>query len=237
LVEKVAAARFVVAISRFCRAQLACTAGLSVWSKLHIVRCGVDTREFDVSGESFEGNSTFVCVGRLSRHKAQALIVEATSRVAVKYPQVKVLLIGDGENRDQIEGAIRRYGMQKHVEIMGWRNNTEVRQTLGGARALLLPSFAEGLPVVIMEALALGRPVITTFVAGIPELIDQDCGWIIPAGSVDDIVQAMTAALETPPSKLAEMGQEGRRRVMEAHDVHHNAAALRKLFAQVAAAN
>ena len=237
LSEKVAGARFVAAISNFCRAQLACTAGLSIWNKLHIVRCGVNTREFAASDAPFDGNFMFVCVGRFSQHKTQTLIVEATSRVAVKHPRVRVLLIGDGENRTTIEAAIRRFGMQEHVKLLGWRNNDEVRQTLGNARALLLPSFAEGLPVVIMEAFALGRPVVTTYVAGIPELVDQRCGWIIPAGSVEDIVGAMIAALEAPPSQLYEMGQEGRRRVIEAHDVHRNAAALRMLLAQATTAN
>jgi colanic acid/amylovoran biosynthesis glycosyltransferase len=90
---------------------------------------------------------------------------------------------------------------------------------------------------VIMEAFALGRPVITTYVAGIPELVDQRCGWIIPTGSIEHIVGAMIAALEAPSSQLSEMGKEGRRRVIEAHDVHRNAAALRELLAQVATAN
>jgi glycosyltransferase involved in cell wall biosynthesis len=235
LSEKLEGARFVAAISNFSRAQLACTAGMAIWNKLHIVRCGVDTCEFAASDASFDGNSTFVCVGRFSQHKTQALIVEATSRVAVKHPQVRVLLIGDGENRTTIEAAIRRFGMQEHVKLLGWRNNAEVRQTLGNARALLLPSFAEGLPVVIMEAFALGRPVVTTYVAGIPELVDAQCGWIIPAGSINEIERAMIAALAAPSSDLAEMGREGRRRVLEAHDVHRNAATLRKLFAEVTA--
>lgn len=230
--EKVAGACFVAAISNFCRAQLACTAGISIWDKLRIVRCGVDTGEFVASDAPFDGNSTFVCVGRFSPQKTQALIVEATSRVALRYPQVRVLLIGDGENRASIEDAIRRFEAQDRVILMGWRNNMEVRQTLGNARALLLPSFAEGLPVVIMEAFSLARPVITTYVAGIPELVDEHCGWLIPAGSIDDIERAMIAALEAPSSALANMGREGRRRVLEAHDVNRNAAALRKLFAE-----
>lgn len=237
LAEKVAAARFVVAISHYCRVQLARAAGMSAWNKLHVVRCGVDLSEFDASDAPFEDNFAFVCVGRLCPHKAQTLIVEAVSAVSVSHPHVKVLLIGDGETRCDVEAEIARRDLQKHVKLMGWRSNAEVRQILGNARALLLPSFAEGLPVSIMEAHALGRPVITTFVAGIPELVDRQCGWIIPAGSVDDIVQAMTAALETSPSKLAEMGQEGRRRVIKAYDVHRNAAALRELLVREITAN
>jgi glycosyltransferase involved in cell wall biosynthesis len=163
-------------------------------------------------------------------HKAQTLIVEAVGAVSVSHPQVRVLLIGDGETRRDVEAEIARRGLQEHVKLMGWRSNAEVRQMLGNARALLLPSFAEGLPIAIMEAHALGRPVITTFIAGIPELVDRDSGWIIPAGSVPEIARAMIAALEAPPAELAKMGREGRRRVVEAHDINRNARALCELF-------
>ena len=237
LPEKVAGARFVVAISHYCRVQLARAAGMSAWNKLHVVRCGVDLSEFNVSDAPFENNFVFVCVGRLCMHKAQTLIVEAVGAVSVSHPQVRVLLIGDGETRRDVEAGITRRGLQEHVKLMGWRSNAEVRQMLGSARALLLPSFAEGLPIAIMEAHALGRPVITTFIAGIPELVDRDSGWIIPAGSAAEIARAMIAALDTPPSNLAKMGREGRRRVMEAHDINRNAPALRELLVRETARN
>lgn len=232
--EKVVSARFVATISNFCRAQVANGVGLAIWNKLHVVRCGITTSEFAPSNAPFDGCFTFVCVGRLSRQKNQALIVEAVSRVARKHPQVHVLFIGDGESRPSVEQAIQRFAAEDHVTLLGWRSNLDVRQILGSARALLLPSFAEGLPVAIMEALALGRPVIATYIAGIPELVDPQCGWIIPAGSIEDIERAMIAALEAHPSTLATMGLEGRRRVLETHDVNRNSASLRELFAGLA---
>lgn len=233
--EKVVGARFVATISNFCRAQVASGVGMAIWDKLHVVRCGITTSEFTASDAPFDDCFTFVCVGRFSRQKNQALIVEAVSRVARKHPRVHVLFIGDGEDRASIEEAIRRFAAESHVTLLGWRSNPDVRQILGSARALLLPSFAEGLPVAIMEALALGRPVISTYVAGIPELVDQHCGWIIPAGSIEDIERAMIAALEAQSSTLAMMGLEGRRRVLEAHDVNRNSASLRELLAETAA--
>lgn len=230
LADKVAGARFVVAISQYCRVQLARAAGMSSWNKLHVIRCGIDLTEFGVSEAPFENNFAFVCVGRLCPQKAQTLIVEALSDVSLKHPKVKVIFIGDGETRRNVEAEIARRNLQEHVTLMGWQSNAEVRLILGSARALLLPSFAEGLPVAIMEAHALARPVITTFIAGIPELVDRGCGWIIPAGSVEEITRAMTAALETSPTQLKKMGREGRRRVAEAHDVTRNAVALRELL-------
>ena len=101
------------------------------------------------------------------------------------------------------------------------------------ARAFVLPSFAEGLPVVIMEALAMGRPVISTYVAGIPELIiDGVNGWLVPAGSVDDLVNAMRYALQASSQELMEMGLSGRQRVLERHSVSTEAKKLKELFIQ-----
>ena len=227
---KVAEAKFVAAISKYCRTQLALAAGLNVWDRLEIVRCGVDLDEFAVSEAPFDATAPFVCVGRLCPQKAQALLIEATAQVARTHPDVKVELIGDGESRAEVEAAITRHGLQDNVTLLGWQDNAQVQARLGRARALLLPSFAEGLPVVIMEAFALGRPVISTFIAGIPELVDDQTGWIIPAGSVEDITAAMRAALDAQDTTLTAMGQTGRARVEDHHNVTANAARLRDLM-------
>lgn len=227
---KVAQARFVIAISNFCRVQLARAAGMDHWGRLHIVGCGIDVDEFAPSDAPFDASAPFVSVGRLCPQKAQTLVVEAVARVAQTHPEIRVTLIGDGETRADVEAAIARHGLQENVTLMGWQDNDTVRAELGRARALLLPSFAEGLPVVIMEALALGRPAISTYIAGIPELVDEGCGWIIPAGSVDDIARAMESALASDSAALAAKGAKGRRRVQERHDVRKNASALLDLI-------
>jgi colanic acid/amylovoran biosynthesis glycosyltransferase len=197
------------------------------------VRCGLDLTDFPPSKAGFDASAPFVCVGRLCPQKAQLLIVEATARVVRSHPDVRVRLIGDGESRADVEAAIARHGLEANIELLGWQANDVVRAELGRARALLLPSFAEGLPVVIMEALALGRPAISTFIAGIPELVDESCGWIIPAGSVDHIAEAMADCLATPPQALADKGATGRARVQRAHDIDANARNLAACFAAV----
>src|SRR5206468_2017511 len=104
------------------------------------------------------------------------------------------------------------------------------------ARALVLPSFAEGLPVVIMEAMALRRPVLSTFVAGIPELVrDGREGWLVPAGDLDALVEAIVVCLRTTPAELARLGAAGRERVLERHDVDVEAGKLARLFGQTRA--
>lgn len=227
---KVEGAHFVVAISNYCRAQLVLAAGQACWDKIHIVRCGVPINEFTEGGQPFDAAAPFVCVGRLCPQKAQVLIVHALAGVVETHPDIRVVMIGDGESRANIETAIAYYGLQKHIDLLGWQKNSKIREILGSARALLLPSLAEGLPVAIMEAHALGRPVISTYIAGIPELVDRSTGWIIPAGSVDDIGQALKQAMDATPKVLEVMGQVGKQRVLENHDIEKNAAHLGELI-------
>src|SRR4029079_17376661 len=106
-------------------------------------------------------------------------------------------IVGDGELRGMLTEEIERRSLGEIVTLAGVRSAAEIREHLNRCRAFVLPSFAEGLPVVIMEAFALDRPVICTAVAGIPELVDNSCGWLIPAGSEEALADAMSAALHT----------------------------------------
>jgi glycosyltransferase involved in cell wall biosynthesis len=135
--------------------------------------------------------------------------------------------------RPDIERLVAQYGLQPHVRITGWISAEQVRSELLAARALVLPSFAEGLPVVIMEAMALHRPVLSTYVAGIPELVQPGVhGWLFPAGDVQALAQAMQACLDTPPEALQAMGRAAHQRVLQRHDAHTEAAKLAALFGQ-----
>ena len=227
---KVEEARFVAAISHFCKTQIALAAGSTTMNKVEIVRCGVDLSEFTPSEAPFAG-APFVCVGRLCHQKAQTLLLEATAEVASSHPQVKLTLIGDGQTRPEVEALIAHHNLDDHVTLCGWQDTVSVRHHLGSARALVLPSFAEGLPVVIMESFALSRPVISTFIAGIPELVDEETGWIIPAGSKDAIVKAMKDALDADDTILVEKGKAGRQRVEARHNIDNTAATLRARIA------
>jgi glycosyltransferase involved in cell wall biosynthesis len=110
--------------------------------------------------------------------------------------------------------------------ITGYLSAEGVRAAVAASRAMVLPSFAEGLPVVIMEALALRTPVIVTQIAGTPELVNNECGWLIPAGAIEPLADAMQAALAAKPETLHAMGEVGRARVLEQHDARRNARAL-----------
>jgi hypothetical protein len=141
------------------------------------------------------------------------------------------VLAGDGEMRPEVEALIGSLGLRDAVRITGWIDSSRVREEILAARALVLPSFAEGLPVVIMEAMALRRPVISTFVAGIPELVRTgEDGWLVPAGDVDALQQAVEACLAAPEELLAGMGEAGRERVLARHSADVEAAKLAHLF-------
>ena len=106
---------------------------------------------------------------------------------------------------------MRATSLQAKVRITGWISSEKVREEILAARALVLPSFAEGLPVVIMEAMALRRPVISTYIAGIPELVhDGEHGWLVPAGDMEALVEAMRACLDAPAEMLTRMGEAAR---------------------------
>ncbi len=123
-----------------------------------------------------------------------------------------------------LESAIDELDLEDRVEITGWQTPDQVRDTLESSRALVLPSFAEGLPVVLMEALALQRPAISTYIAGIPELVRPgETGWLVPAGDVQSLVAAMKDLLNCSTSQLTAMGTAGRSRVSDNHDARKNA--------------
>ncbi|HSM81222.1 MAG TPA: glycosyltransferase [Nodosilinea sp.] len=231
LPEKLRQAKFVVAISSFGRSQLYRWMELADWGKVHIVRCGVDQSFLAEAVQPVPDVPVFVCVGRLTEQKGHLLLLEAVKRLADQGSPLKLVLVGDGELRSPIEALIEAYGLQRQVVITGWASNQEVRAHLLRARAMVLPSFAEGLPVVIMEALALGRPVISTAIAGIPELVETGVnGWLVVPGSVDSLVTAMEAALHSAPAQLSEMGRRGAERVARDHDARREAQTLARLF-------
>lgn len=230
---KVKHAAFVAAISNYCRVQLVRFSSYEYWDKIIIVHCGLHVDEFEPNYHVDEHNQSLICVGRLCPQKAQLLFPPAVAKIKDEFPNLHLNLIGDGESRQALEEAIEQHNVGHMITLHGWKANTEVREMVKQNRALLLPSFAEGLPVVIMEAFALGRPVISTFIAGIPELVDNKCGWIIPAGSVEHIADAMRSALQASPLKLAEKGQEGRRRIEVEHNLATIAPILHDAFAKV----
>jgi colanic acid/amylovoran biosynthesis glycosyltransferase len=231
LSEKICRARFVVAISSYGRSQLYRWVPNTEWHKVKVVHCGLEAAFHSVTPTDPPDVPRLVCVGRLCEQKGQLLLVQAMVLLAQRKVAFDLVLAGDGEMRGEVEALVALYGLQEKVRITGWISSGQVRTEILGARAMVLPSFAEGLPVVIMEAMALRRPVLTTAIAGIPELVRHgESGWLFAAGDVDELADAMASCLATPVAQLALMGQQAHRRVLERHDVDLEATKLSDHF-------
>jgi glycosyltransferase involved in cell wall biosynthesis len=231
LAEKIRRSEFVRAISSYGRSQLYRLIEYQRWPNVHVVHCGLDADFISRAASPTAPARRLVCVGRLCEQKGQLLLVEAASRLAAHEPNFELVLAGDGEMRADIEALVARYGLGDRVRITGWISSSQVRDEILAARALVLPSFAEGLPIVIMEAMALERPIISTYVAGIPELvISGRHGWLVPAGDVDALVEAIRTCFDATTDTLKSMGKAARDRVLERHDADVEAAKLGMLF-------
>lgn len=232
LPEKIECAGFVIAISEFGRSQLYRWCPHSCWSRIHVVHCGLDAQWLIEPSVGVSNSPRFVCIGRLCEQKGQLLLVEAAARLVSGGDKIECVLVGDGEMRRDIERLVDRYQLREHVRITGWVSNASVKEELINSRALVLASFAEGIPVAVMEAMALGRPVVSTYVSGIPELVESGrTGWLCPAGALEPLVQAIREVIYCSPQELDKMGRAGWSRVREQHDAMREAQKLIELFA------
>jgi colanic acid/amylovoran biosynthesis glycosyltransferase len=232
LAEKVRESTFVAVISSYGRSQLYLRCEPNEWPKIHVVHCGLETSfHQSVASEVLAESPRLICVGRLCAAKGQLLLVEAAARLKANGINLTIVLAGDGPLRAEIEAAIKRNGLGDAVRITGWIPSDRVRDEILATRALVLPSFAEGLPVVIMEAMALRRPVLSTFIAGIPELVRSgENGWLFPAGSIDELTLAMEDCLSKSAADMQRFGDAARERVIVRHSVDVEAAKLAELF-------
>ena len=231
--EKIARASFVIAISHYTRSQLFRWCRYQYWSKIHVAHPGLDEKFLGHGPTPIDGSKRVICVGRLSEQKGHLLLVEAAARLAEEGLDFELVLVGDGEMRGEIESMIVRHGLKDQVRITGWASSDQVRQEIAKSRVMCQPSFAEGLPSVLLEAFVLGRPVISTTIAGIPELVEpQINGWLVPPGSVDALVGAMRDALSRTSEDLERMGARGGDRVRNAYRSQIAAARLASLFRQ-----
>ena len=236
LATKLQAASFCVFVSEFGRSQAMWHAPLSAWPKFHVVRCGVDAGFLRRGASPVPAQPRLLFVGRLAPEKGVTVLMEAMTRLAAAGVQAHLAVVGDGPCRRDMEQYLARRGLAHTVTFLGWQTTERVREEILASRALVLSSFAEGLPVVLMESLALYRPVISTQVAGIPELVEQGThGFLVPPGSVEALCAAMRKVLLAPTPELEAMGRHGAARVRALHDASANIRKLESLFAQVIA--
>ncbi|PIE12988.1 MAG: colanic acid biosynthesis glycosyltransferase WcaL [Rhodobacterales bacterium] len=227
--EKIARAAFVACISDFCRSQGMAFSDPAHWPKLHIVHCGVDPARYDAP-ERVRGKQ-MLFVGRLAAVKGVPVLFEAMAMV----PEGHLALIGDGPDRARLEQRAIEMGLRDRVSFLGYRSQTEVAEMLKETDLLVLPSFAEGVPVVLMEAMAARVPVVTTRIAGVPELVeDRVSGRLCAPGDPEGLARAICDVLSDPEG-ATRMGEAGRAKVVDAFDSHAEAGRLAGLFHAYAA--
>ena len=234
LQKKMSEAEFVVAISHFGSAQLKRWAFSKDWDKIKIVRCGVSEDFFKPAPAIDATSKNIVCVGRLSAQKGHLLLLDAVKLLTEKNLELKLILAGDGELRNVIEQHIRKLELDDYVTITGWVDSETVKQLLVSSRGLVLPSFAEGLPVVIMEAFSLKRPVVSTYVSGIPELVKNgENGFLCVAGDKHSLAECIELLMATSVDKLNSMGNHGYVMVKEKHNIKTQVSVLEEQFKKV----
>ncbi len=231
LEQKTTHAKFVAASCAYIASQLMYNVPPDLWHKIRVVHCGLPEDAFAPKAAPLPEQPVFLSVGRLSSEKGHLVLLEAFSTVLKAHPTARLVLAGDGPLRPLVEGRIDDLGLGAAVEITGWISSDEVRERIRGCRVLVHPSFTEGLPVVIMEAMAQRRPVISTYIAGIPELVRPgETGWLVPAGRARALAEAMTESASLPAEALQALGDAGHDRVRIRHDADVGATRLRALF-------
>ena len=224
--EKIARARFVACISHFARSQAMAFSAPQHWEKLHIVHCGVEPERYDTPAEKTGQNLLFV--GRLAAVKGLPVLFDALAGLIKDQPDLRLTLIGDGPDRIMLEQQAKMLGGA--VQFVGYKSQSEVAEYLQTTDVLVLPSFAEGVPVVLMEAMAASVPVVTTRIAGVPELVkDGVSGLLVSPGDVGALQTAIGAVMNNS-TKRKKMGNAGRKHVVAQYNVKTESVWLAQIF-------
>ncbi|WP_299740462.1 glycosyltransferase [uncultured Roseobacter sp.] len=233
---KTARAKFVSTISHFARSQLMFFSDPAHWDKIRIIHCGVTPALYEeAAGPALPPREPdeirLLFVGRLAPVKGLRVLLAALAELS-DLPNLRLVLVGDGPDRARLEAAAAPLG--DRVTFTGYLSQTEVAQALQACDIFVLPSFAEGVPVVLMEALASEKPVIATQVAGVGELVEEGkSGFLVPPGDADTLADRIRTLAADPELRTA-MGQHGRTKVVTDFDIRIEAARLATLFAGAA---
>ena len=231
---KAESATFVVCISDFCRSQLMALCDQSGWEKFHVVHCGVDADRFKPVTREFDGKLRVLCLARLSSVKGHLILLDAIARLRADGLNVHLTLVGDGPMRQSLERHVRVLQISDCVSFEGALGQDQVREHFDAADIFALASFSEGVPVVLMEAMASGLPVVATRIAGIGELIEDGRSGFLVAPGRSDLVATALRFLATDPAMRQQMGQEGRVNVIRDYAIDEAGRLLDHLFKRYA---
>jgi glycosyltransferase involved in cell wall biosynthesis len=231
LKDKVERADLVVCISDFARSQLMALVDEDHWAKLRVVHCGVDPERFSAQRRNGrEGALTLLSVGRLVRVKGQALLLEALSQLAAEGVPARLTIVGDGPKRRDLERLAHEHDVADRVTFAGSVGQDEIVSYYERADVFCLPSFGEGVPVVLMEAMAAGLPVVTTRIMGVPELVEDGVsGLLVAPGRADSLARAIRQLAESRDLRT-NLGLAAREKVVGDFNLDRSAEQLQALF-------
>ncbi len=228
--EKIEAAAFVRCIGFFCRSQLMRLSSMDQWGKFHIVRCGIFKDEFPRRLPPNGPARNILCVGRLCPSKGQAILIEAADILRRENRDFRIRLLGGGPDLEAIRSMIDAKGLGGRVEAIGPVGHARVKEELAASDLFVLPSFAEGIPVALMEAMASGVPVISTRIAGIPELIEHGSeGMLAQPSNAEELARAIDSFI-TGVADARALTDKAATKVSTMFDAEANARALGELF-------
>jgi glycosyltransferase involved in cell wall biosynthesis len=231
--DKVAAAELVTGISYFCRSQIMLWSSPSDWHKIEVVPLGIDIdgwqpaafREHPVPFE-------LISVGRLADVKGYPLLMEAVALLISEGREVRLRLVGDGPDSRQLQERARQLGIAGQVVFEGWKTQEELRQLYAGSDLCVLSSFSEGVPVVLMEAMATGIACVAPRITGIPELIrDGIEGRLVTPSHVAELASAIRELMDKPDLRR-QMATLTRERIAHRYELRKNVLHLSKLFSR-----
>jgi glycosyltransferase involved in cell wall biosynthesis len=233
LLEKIMAADFVFCISHYARSQVMKLSPVQAWSKFDICRLGVDTERFIPAVKS-QPNETcqLLCVGRLTPAKGQAILLASVAQLKQQGITVHLTLVGMGPDEQSLKNYAESLDIASQVTFTGAIDQDHILAYYHLADMFVLPSFAEGLPVVLMEAMAMEIPCITTTITGIPELIQQgQNGILVPASDSEGLTQAIKQLAENPALRQ-QLGTAGRLKVLSDYELSKNTQYLHEKLTQ-----
>jgi colanic acid/amylovoran biosynthesis glycosyltransferase len=231
LAKKMAAADVVVCISQFARSQLMRISLPDDWLKFKVCRLGVNSAQFmGVRSRADRAHTNLLCVGRLTPAKGQVLLIQACARLRDAGVRFSMNLVGDGPDRGRVEAAVAHHGLQELVKFSGSLTQQGVREALSEADIFVLPSLAEGIPVVLMEAMCCHVPCISTPVNGIPELIEhKHTGLLATPGDVDSLVAQLLYLCGSREAR-ERLAQDALVKVQQDFDLNRNVRHLSAIF-------
>lgn len=231
LAEKLERAAFVACASYFMRAQAMRMVAPAHWRKIIVVRCGIDLAALPAAVPHRDtGPARIICVGRLSAEKGYFGLLDALAAIEPSAGGSELVIIGDGPMAAAVQAHARELGLLDRIRFAGACAENETLTEIACADILVLPSLMEGLPVVLVEAMALGRPVLASRVAGVPELVVEGTGYLFTPSDWEDLKQQL-AALLGARDRWPRMGRAGRKQVEAAFRADQAAERMARLFA------